>query len=387
MSNATTRANPGSAASEAAVQQPRRQTIYAPHVRSTLDLPAVMRCVLWAALPCVVMALYNTGLQLLRARAAGAGLLSDARAALLGLLAGGGSPASVFDCILAGSLYFVPLLAVGFAAGWSIERLFARLRQRVPDHSALLVIVLLYTLALPATLPLWKAALGAALAIAVGKEIFGGVGRNLLNPPLTGLAFLYFAYPGSFTGDAVWIAVDAISGATPLAFVGGGGLAGLEAAGIRWSQAALGTVPGAMGATSPVACLLGAIVLLYAGVASGRIIVGGIVGLVLAALAFSGLGDPASGSGLPWHWHLVTGGFAFGLVFLATDPVTSAATSSGRWVYGLLIGALVVVIRVANPAHREGVLLAILLGNVMAPLIDQIVARVQMRFGGHARVD
>lgn len=387
MSNATTRANPGSAASAAAVQQPRRQTIHAPHVRSALDLPAVMRCVLWAALPCIAMALYNTGLQLLRARAAGAVLLSDARGALLGLLAGGGSPASVFDCVLAGSLYFVPLLVVGLAAAWSIERLFARLRQRPPDHSTLLVIVLLYTLALPATLPLWKAALGAALAIAVGKEIFGGVGRNILNPPLTGLAFLYFAYPGSFTGDAVWVAVDAMSGATALGFVGGGGLAGLEAAGIRWSQAALGTVPGAMGATSPVACLLGAIVLLYAGVASGRIIVGGIVGLVLAALAFSGLGDPASGSGLPWHWHLVTGGFAFGLVFLATDPVTSAATSSGRWIYGLLIGALVVVIRVANPAHREGVLLAILLGNVMAPLIDQIVARVQMRFGGNARVD
>jgi Na+-transporting NADH:ubiquinone oxidoreductase subunit B len=356
-------------------------------VRSALDLPTVMRCVLVAAVPCVAMALYNTGLQLLRARAAGATVLSDARAALLGQITSGGSPAKVFDCFVAGALCFGPLLVVGFAAGWSTERLFARLRQRAPDHSALLVIVLLYTLALPPTLPLWKAALGAALAIAVGKEIFGGVGRNLLNPPLTGLAFLYFAYPGALTGDAVWGAVDAMSGATPLGFVRGGGLAGLEAAGIRWSQAALGTVPGAMGATSPLACLLGGIVLLYAGVASGRIIAGGIVGLVLAALAFAWLGDPASGGGLPWYWHLVTGGFAFGLVFLATDPATSAATNAGRWIYGLLIGALVVVIRVANPAHREGVLLAILLGNVMAPLIDQIVARLQMRFGGRTRVD
>lgn len=371
----------------ASVQQPSTWTLRAPHVRSALDLPTVMRCVLLAAMPCVAMALYNTGLQTLRAQAAGAMVSSDVRAALIGLRPGGASPANVVDCVGAGALYFVPLLAVGFGAAWSMEWLFARLRQRAPDHTALPVIVLLFTLCLPPTLPLWKAALGAALAIAVGKEIFGGVGRNVLNPPLTGLAFLYFAYPGALTGDSVWVAVDAVSGATPLGFVRAGGLAGLDAAGIRWSDAALGVVPGALGATSPVACSLGAILLVYSGVASGRIIAGGVAGLVLAALAFDWLGGPASGSGLPWYWHLVTGGFAFGLVFLATDPVTSAATNAGRWIYGLLIGAVVVLIRVANPAHREGVLLAILLGNVVAPLIDQIVARLQMRLGGRARGD
>lgn len=357
-----------------------------PHLRAAFDVTSVMRCVVWATLPCVAMALYNTGLQLRRARAAGASKPADWRDTPLAWLTTEAAPEHVFECVATGALYFGPILVTAVAAGWLVERLFARLRERPPEHAALPVIALLYALSLPPTLPLWKAALGAVLAVAVGKEIFGGLGRNILNPPLTGLAFLYFAYPGAFTGDAVWVDVDGFSGATPLAFVRGGGIAGLESAGIDWRSAWLGTVPGAMGATSPAACLLGAGVLLYCGVASWRILAGGLLGLVLAALAFEALGDATGSGSLPWHWHAATGGFAFGLVFLATDPVTSAATNPGRWLYGALIGALVVVIRIANPAHREGVLLAILLGNVTAPLIDQLVARVQMRSRRPARV-
>jgi Na+-transporting NADH:ubiquinone oxidoreductase subunit B len=275
-------------------------------------------------------------------------------------------------------MHFLPLLSVSLLAGLFAERLFARLRQRTPDHASLAVIALLFSLCLPPTLPLWKAALGSFMGFVVGKEIFGGVGRNFLNPPLTGLAFLYFAYPGALSGSNVWIAIDGVSGATPLAVISEAGVAGIEAAGLRWSTAAIGSVPGAMGGTSPLAAALGAIVLLFAGVASWRILAGGVLGLVLAVWLLQLLGAENPAAGLPWYWHAVTGSFAFGLVFLATDPVSSAATNSGRWIYGTLIGVLVVVIRVANPAHREGVMLAILLGNVAAPLIDQVVARIQI---------
>lgn len=357
---------------------PERLTQRSPHVRSQLDVATVMRCVVWASLPCVGMAIYNTGLQVNRALAAGATPVDDARRALLASLGLGASPASLLDCLARGALHFVPLLAASLAAGFVVEHGFARLRGRVADHRALFVIALLFTLCLPPTMPLSKAALGSALAFVIGKEIFGGIGRNLLNPPLAGLALLYFAYPGSLTGHAAWVAVDGFSGATPLALAGEAGLAGIEGSGLDWREALVGTIPGALGATSTLACAFGAVVLLMSGVASWRVIAGGIVGLVVGVGLVDVLGIARPVAELPWSWHLVSGGFAFGLVFLATDPATSAATNPGRLVYGLLIGLLVVVIRVANPAHREGVMLAILLANVSAPLIDQVVSRIQM---------
>jgi Na+-transporting NADH:ubiquinone oxidoreductase subunit B len=350
----------------------------APHIRGEVDVPMVMRWVLVAAIPCAAMALYNTGLQANRVMATGAAMHPGWRESVLETLGTGHAATSIWDCVTHGAVYFLPLLGVSLLAGLFAERLFAQLRQRAPDHASLAVIALLFSLCLPPTLPLWKAALGSFMGFAVGKEIFGGVGRNFLNPPLTGLAFLYFAYPGALSGSNVWIAIDGVSGATPLAVVSEAGVAGIEAAGLRWSTAAIGSVPGAMGGTSPLAAALGASVLLYAGVASWRILAGGVLGLVLAVWLLQLLGAESPAAGLPWYWHAVTGSFAFGLVFLATDPVTSAATNSGRWIYGALIGILVVVIRVANPAHREGVMLAILLGNVAAPLIDQLVARIQM---------
>jgi Na+-transporting NADH:ubiquinone oxidoreductase subunit B len=356
-----------------------QHTTRAPHLRSRLDVGGVMRCVLWAAAPCVVMALYNTGLQANRALAAGARPVDDLRLALLEAIGVGRSPEALADCLARGAVQLLPLLAVSLLAGWAVEHGFARARGRTPDHHALVVIALLYTLCLPPTMPLAKAALGSALAFLVGKEIFGGLGRNLLNPPLTGLALLYFAYPGSLTTSAAWVAVDGWSGATPLAVAAASGLEGMEAAGLSWQDAFLGTLPGAMGATSTLACGLGAFVLLASGVASWRVMLGGVLGLPIgvALLGLLGVAQPATT--LPWSWHLVSGGFAFGIVFLATDPVSAAATNPGRWIYGVLIGALAVLIRVVNPAYREGVMLAILLGNVSAPLIDQLVARVQMR--------
>lgn len=364
---------------DAAPYLPILSTGRAPHVRAEIDVRTVMRWVLVAALPCVAMAFYNTGLQANRVLATGAAMPSGWRDSIMDAIGTGRSPTSVGDCVAYGALYFLPLLGVSLLAGLVAEQLFARIRKREPEHVALVVIALLFSLCLPPTLPLWKAALGSFVGFVVGKEIFGGVGRNFLNPPLTGLAFLYFAYPGALSGRRVWIAVDGVSGATPLALIAEDGLAGIEAAALSWSTAAIGTIPGAMGGTSPLAAALGAIVLLYAGAASWRILAGSVLGLVFAVQLLQLLGAQAPAADLPWHWHAVTGSFAFGLVFLATDPVTAAVTNPGRWIYGALIGFLVVIIRVANPAHREGVMLAILLGNVAAPLIDQIVARIQMR--------
>jgi Na+-transporting NADH:ubiquinone oxidoreductase subunit B len=362
----------------AALYAPTGLATRPPHVRSALDVPAVMRCVLVAAVPCVAMALYNTGYQANLAVSIASASPSGWRDRIVQTLSAGYAPTDPWSCVLHGALYFVPLLLVSLLAGGVVERVFARLRGRAPDHVALPVIGLLFTLCLPPSLPLWKAAVGCAAGIAFGKEIFGGLGRNFVNPALAGLALLYFAYPGSVTGD-VWTAVDGYSGATPLAAAGEGGLRATDATGLSWTAAFLGRIPGAMGATSALACLMGLAVLLYSGVASWRILAGGLLGLAGGVWIVRWLGVDAPISELPWHWHAVTGGFAFGLVFLATDPVTAAVTNPGRWLYGALIGILVAVIRIANPAHREGVLLAILLGNITAPLLDQLVARVQMR--------
>jgi Na+-transporting NADH:ubiquinone oxidoreductase subunit B len=368
-----------------AVYAPMGLTTRPPHVRSALNLRAAMHCVLVAAIPSTAMALYNTGYQASLAVSLGAGATPGWRGRVLEALSAGFAPGDPWSCVLHGALYFVPLLVAAFLAAGAVEKLFAVLRGREPDHVALPVIALLFTLCLPPSLPLWKAAVGCAAGVAFGKEIFGGVGRNFVNPALAGLALLYFIYPGSVTGD-VWTAVDGYSGATPLAAAEEGGIRGVERAGFSWSEAWLGRIPGAMGATSALASLVGLAVLLYTGVASWRIVAGGVLGLAIGVFLVQTLGVSAPVAGLPWHWHLVTGGFAFGLVFLATDPVTAAATNPGRWVYGALIGVLVAVIRVANPAHREGVLLAVLLGNVTAPLIDQLVARVMMRLGRNDRV-
>jgi Na+-transporting NADH:ubiquinone oxidoreductase subunit B len=345
----------------------------------------VFRCVLLAATPSVLVALYNTGYQANRAIAEYAAVPSPWRGEILRRVGLGEAVADIGPCLAHGALYFVPLLVVAYLGGGFAERLVAQLRGHKVDHSALPVISLLFTLCLPPTLPLWQAALGGLIATLVGKEIFGGVGRNFINPPLAGLAFLYFAYPGRMTGNAVWIAVDGYSGATPLAVAARGGVEGLASAGFSWQQALFGLVPGSLGETSALACAIGLGILLFAGLASWRIVAGGLLGLVAGVAIVQGLHVAQPMAALPWWWHVVSGGFAFGLIFLATDPATAAATNPGRWFYGLLIGALVVVIRVANPAHREGVMLAILLGNVAAPLIDQIVARAMMRRRSSAR--
>jgi Na+-transporting NADH:ubiquinone oxidoreductase subunit B len=221
-------------------------------------------------------------------------------------------------------------------------------------------------------------AIGISFGVVIGKEVFGGTGKNFLNPALTGRAFLFFAYPADMSGDAVWTAVDGFSAATPLAAASSGGMSALTQTDITWAQAFLGQMQGSMGETSTLACLLGAVFLIYTGIASWRIMAGVLLGMVATVLLFNLLGAQPMAD-VPWYWHLVLGGYAFGLVFMATDPVSAAMTDAGRWVFGLFIGFLVVLIRVANPAFPEGMMLAILFANVFAPLIDYIVVRVHIR--------
>jgi Na+-transporting NADH:ubiquinone oxidoreductase subunit B len=239
---------------------------------------------------------------------------------------------------------------------------------------------MLYTLILPPAIPLWQVALGISFGVVIGKEVFGGTGKNFLNPALTGRAFLFFAYPAQMSGDAVWTAVDGFSGATPLGLSALGGVEAIVAANVTWLDAFFGSIQGSIGATSTVACLLGGAFLIYTRIASYRIIFGVFIGMLATTLLLNAVGSDTNPMfAMPWYWHLVLGGFAFGMVFMATDPVTAAMTDAGRWIFGLLIGFMTVLIRVVNPAFPEGIMLAILFANIFAPLIDYCVMQANIR--------
>jgi len=350
-----------------------RATAGAPHVRDGVSVRRLVNVTVLALVPCILAGVHETGRQANLAMAAsGTAQATGWRGALLDALGVGYDPASASACVLHGFVWLLPvsLVTVGVGACW--QSIFARVRG---VHAAELVITgLLFALFLPPTIPLWQAAAGITFGIVVGKEVFGGTGKNFLNPALAGLAFVYFAYPASLRSAPVWVASDGWSGTTPMALAASGGVAALRDAGVTWLDTFWGREPGAMGETSAAACLVGAMILLWVRVVSWRVLAGGVAGVIATAVVFERLapaGLPMAT--LPWHWHLTLGGFAFGLVFFATDPVTAATTNPGRWCYGVLIGCMTVIIRVANPAHTDGVLLAILLGNVFAPLIDYAV--------------
>lgn len=349
-----------------------------PHVRDGLDLKRFMILVVIAVTPCLLVGLYNTGYQANSAiQAMDLEGASGWRGALLEALGIGYDPHSIWADTCHGLLYFLPVYLVTLAVGGLWEVLFAGVRNH-EINEGFLVTSMLFSLTLPPTVPLWEVALGISFGVVIGKELFGGTGKNFLNPALTGRAFLFFAYPQDMSGDAVWTAVDGFSGATPLAHAVTDGMAGIGQSGVTWSQAFLGQVQGSMGETSTLACLLGAAFLIYTGVASWRIMVGVFLGMVVTVMAFNLFGTQPMAD-MPWYWHLVLGGYAFGLVFMATDPVSASMTDAGRWVFGLLIGFLVALVRVANPAFPEGMMLAILFANVFAPLIDYFVIRIHVR--------
>ena len=223
-------------------------------------------------------------------------------------------------------------------------------------------------------------ALGISFGVVIGKEIFGGTGKNFLNPALTGRAFLYFAYPAQISGDAVWTAVDGFSGATALGVAARDGMDGIAAMGLTWTDAFLGNMQGSIGEASTLAIFIGGAFLLLTRVASWRIMAGTLVGMMLTAMLFNFIGSETNPMfAMPWEWHLVLGGFAFGMVYMATDPVSAAMTDTGRFAYGALIGFMCVLIRVVNPAFPEGMMLAILFANLFAPLFDYSVVRANVR--------
>lgn len=372
---------------------PGAVTKTASHVRDGLDLKRMMITVVVALTPCSLMAMYNTGLQAnLALNPEMADQLAGWRHAVMSLIGIGYDPGSIIACFVHGALYFIPVYVVTLAAGGAWETLFAIVRKH-EINEGFLVTSLLFPLILPPAIPLWQVALGVSFGVVVGKEIFGGVGMNVLNPALTGRAFLYFGYPAQISGNAIWNAtapaqaVDGFSGATALAVAKE---SGLPAAGlfefnlgdwnVTWLESFLGFEPGSMGETSALACLFGAAVLIVTRVGSWRTMAAVLIGTVVTALSLNLIGSETNPAfAIPVHWHLVLGGWAFGTVFMATDPVSSAFTHTGKWIYGFLIGLLIVLIRVVNPAYPESVMLAILFMNVFAPLIDHYVVRANIK--------
>ena len=350
-----------------------------PHIRDAIDLKRVMIIVVFAAAPCVLIGMWNTGYQANSAMTAlGMESVPGWRGVILSLVGVGQDSASVYDNFMHGLLYFLPIYVVTMAAGGFWEILFASVRNH-EINEGFFVTSFLYAAILPATIPLWQVALGISFGVVIGKEIFGGTGKNFLNPALVGRAFLYFAYPVQLSGDSVWVPVDGVSGATALGIAAIDGVQGIIADGVSWSQAFLGQIQGSIGETSAAACLFGAAVLIYTGIASWRIIVAVFAGMIIPAIIFGGIDTGNPMFAMPWYWHIALGGFAFGAVFMATDPVSAPDTIPGHWVFGFLVGALTYVIRVINPAFPEGIMLAILFGNIFAPIIDHVVIRNNVR--------
>jgi Na+-transporting NADH:ubiquinone oxidoreductase subunit B len=358
------------------LRTPGTATGSAPHVRDAMDLKRVMMIVVYALIPCVLFALYNTGYQanLAIVEEVGESAAEGWRGHVMTGLGVEADAACNLSNFLHGALLFLPLYLVSFVVGAFWEALFAVVRRHRMTEG-FIVTSLIFALILPPALPWWQAVLGISFGIVIGKEVFGGVGMNILNPALTGRAFLYFAYPAESSGDDVWVAVDGISRATPLAEFEEMG----EAA-VTWADAFLGFIPGSMGETSTLACLIGALILIVTGIGSWRVMAGVLAGAAGLAVLFNLIGSTTNEMfQMGPLWHFVVGGFAFGTVFMATDPVTGAQTDTGQIVYGVLIGALTVLIRVVNPAYMEGMMLAILFANVFAPVIDKAVVGRNVR--------
>ena len=349
------------------------------HVRDAVDMKRVMTTVWWCAFFPMFAGMYYAGLQAnLAMDAMGVESLEGWRGVLLELVAGYDAD-SIWDCVVYGALFYVPIYMVVFVVGGLWEVAIATIRGHEVNEG-FFVTSILFSLIVPASLPLWQAALGISFGVVIGKEIFGGTGKNFLNPALTGRAFLFFAYPAEISGDAVWTAVDGFSGATPLGIAALQGMEGVTTTGFTWMDAFLGKMQGSVGETSTLAIFVGGAILLITKIASWRIMVGVMLGMIATALMFNSLGSDTNPMfSMPWYWHLVLGGFAFGMVYMATDPVSAAMTNTGKWWYGALIGVMCVLIRVINPAFPEGIMLAILFANLFAPLIDWQVVRSNVK--------
>lgn len=327
------------------------------HVRDAVDLKRIMIIVVLALVPAALFGMWNVGYQHCLAT---------------------GQEWGLFQNFWYGFLRVLPLYIVAYVVGLGIEFASAQIRNEEVNEGYL-VSGMLIPLIVPVDVPLWTLAIAVAFAVLFGKEVFGGTGMNFLNPALLCRAFLFFAYPSKMSGSSVWVSlkngeslIDGATGATPLSFASEG-LDAMNNAGVQYGMSAwnmfAGIIPGSVGETSVIAILIGAVILIWTGVASWKIMVSSVAG----ALFVGWLGNFFGATDVPAYYHLIMGGFAFGTVFMATDPVTSAQTECGKWIYGFLIGALCVVVRLFNPGYAEGMMLAILLMNTFAPLIDHYV--------------
>lgn len=350
---------------------PAITTKEAPFIRDSIDLKRFMSFVILALVPPLIYGIYNTGYQ--------AGLAQRL-------------PLDLLAVFIRGIEITLPIIIVSYVVGFLWEILFASIRKHNISEG-FLVTGLLFPLTLPPTIPLWQVAVGISFGVVIGKEVFGGTGRNIFNPALTGRAFLFFAYPASMSGDSVWVAasksgqqvVDTITGATPLALTvlaqAGDNLENvLLDAGFTLKTLFIGGYPGSIGGTSALCCAIGAVILVLTGIASYRIMLGGVLGLLLSSFALNLVSGPESHPFLSLHpfYQLAMGGFSFGIVYMATDPVSAPGMEKSKWVYGFAIGALTVLIRVFNPAYPEGVMMAILFMNLFSPLMDHIEIRLRL---------
>ena len=342
---------------ETVLHVPGTVTLKGTHVRDAVDIKRIMIIAVIAAVPAAIFGMWNVGWQHALAT---------------------GISANVWQAFWYGFWKVLPLYLVSYIVGLGIEFASSQIRGEEVNEGYL-VTGFFIPLIVPVDVPLWMLALAVAFAVIFGKEVFGGTGMNIVNIAILARAFLFFSYPSDMSGSGNWIhvganetTVDGFTGATPLA-IAGDGFDALANAGVQygtdfWTMF-WGGIPGSVGETSVIAILLGAILLIWTGVASWKIMLSSVAG----ALLVGGLANLCGASDLPFYYHLVMGGFAFGTVFMATDPVTSAQTEAGKWIYGFLVGALCVIIRVFNPGYAEGMMLAIFLGNIFAPLIDHIV--------------
>jgi len=350
---------------------PTHATVRAPHVRAAVSVERLLFLFVIASMPALGVGLWNLGFQTFEALAVTATDVPPGWQS--GLLAALGVPLSkesAVACFSLGLLHFVPVLAVALAVSIFWEVAFATLRHR-PVDPGWLMSSWLFALLLPASFPLWLALLGMSFGAVIGKHIFGGTGKYIVSPPLLGVLFLYFGYPGLFIGETAVVPVIGFAGNSTWAVVADGGIP----AGVTWMQVFLGQELSALATGSTLACLIGAVFLIYNGAASRRTVLGALGGLVVAAVVFNYWGSEDPAWLLPWHWHFALGSFAFGIAFLATDPTTSPTTPAGRWIHGALIGVLTVIMRVANPSHPDGALFAILVASLVTPLIDYCVLR------------
>ena len=358
---------------DTALFKPSDVTKNSSHVRDSIDLKRVMITVWLATFPTMFFGMWNVGFQA-NSIMLEMGMLAQegGRGIFIAMLAGY-DPTSIWDNLVHGAAYFLPIYMVTFIVGGFWEVLFASVRGHEVNEGFFVTSVL-FALCCPPDLPLWMVAVGISFGIVIGKEVFGGTGKNFLNPALTGRAFLYFAYPAYMSGDAVWTAVDGYTGATMLSVAATAGMAGLEQS-VTWMSAFIGTIQGSIGETSTLAILLGGVLLMVMRIASWRIIGGVLLGSALLSMLFNAIDSTNPMFALPFYWHWVIGGFAFGAIFMATDPVSAAMTNTGKFWYGMLIGVMVILIRVVNPAFPEGMMLAILFANLFAPLFDHAVVQ------------